>query len=297
MKRVIIWGTGKTYNKYINLIKYHEKIGNITVVGAASNTTVFNNILGYKYIDKKNIKDMIFDAVIYMGDEKLFKEIKKEAINLGIDEKKIILYKALTIPNLNLNKYMEVVKNVPTIFANDCWGGIVYNRLGLEFSSPLINMFESDEDYIKFLREPRKYMEKPLVLKDEIYSDFVQGYYPVCLCDDILLHFNHYNSFEIANECWERRKKRINWHNLFVMMHTENRDIAIKFSELPYQRKICFVPFPTDIKSLFYVDFRYKNEASKLPFWKIVHSMVNSDYCCYDILELLYSGNVVRNSD
>lgn len=296
MQEVILWGTGKTFNHYINLIKYHEIINNIKVVGVVSNTTVFADVAGYRYIDKKEIAKYKFDIVIYFGDEKKIKEMKEEAKSVGICEEKIVLYKMLTVQNLNVEKYMELVKNPPTIFANNCWGGVVYNRLGLEFSSPLVNMYESDEDYIKFLKNPKKYLDAPLLLEQEIYSEYVNGSFPVCSCDDILLYFNHYNSFEAANAYWEKRKKRINWNNLLVMLSTENEKSALEFSTLPYEKKICFVPFETKIKSLFHVDFRNKNEAAELPFWKIIMSTVNSDYCCYDLLELIDSGNIVRVS-
>lgn len=295
--KCLIWGTGVIYNKYFNVIKYHEMIKNIEIVGVTSNTSVFTNILGYSYVNIKSVKDTVFDVIVVMTDDNLFKEIKQEAINLGIKKDRIISYKALTLPKVNLKKYVEIVKNTPTIFANNCWGGIVYNKLGLEFRSPLINMFERDEDYIKFLENPQKYINTPLTLKEELYSQELNINFPVCQCDDILLYFNHYKSFEEADDCWVRRKRRINWDNLFIMMYTENKDIALKFSELPYKKKICFVPFQTDKKSLFYVDFRNKKEASKLPFWNIVNSMVYGAYGCYDVLELLYSGNIVRTAE
>lgn len=173
-------------------------------------------------------------------------------------------------------------------------GGLVYNKLGLEFASPFINMFELDNDYIKFLYNPRKYINTSLVLKEEIFSSDIQGYYPVCQCDDIFLYFNHYRSFEEANNSWEKRKKRINWENLFVMMYTENKEVAYEFTNLPYEKKICFVPFKTDRKSLFYFDFCKNMDLSKLPFYQIVNSSIYGLYGCYDVLELLYSGKIIK---
>ena len=210
MKKAIIWGTGRTFNQYINLLKYHEILKNIIVIGVISKSTMFENIYGYKCLSKNKIRSILFDIVIYMGAEEKFQEAKTEMIALGIEQNKIIMYKALTIPDLNMTKYMELISNTPTIFSNDCWGGLVYNRLGLEFSSPFINMYENGEDYIKFLEKPEKYLAAPLQLEKQEYSEFIKGYYPICKCDDILLYFNHYHSFESAKQCWERRKKRIN---------------------------------------------------------------------------------------
>ena len=292
--KCLIWGTGIIYSQNINNIKYYELLGSIQVVGVTSNTTAFGEILGYPYICKRNIKELIFDIVVIMGSGTTFSEIEKEARGLGIDKWKIVSYKVFQLTNLDLKKYMEIRKNPPTIFANNCWGGLTYNKLGLEFTSPLINMFESDEDYLKLLKNPAKYMNSLLKLQEERFEPVLQRYYPVCACDDILLYFNHYTSFEEANECWERRKKRINWDNLFIMMITECMDIAIQFSELPYRKKICFIPFDIKKTSLIYVDIY--NNKEKHPFSEIVNGMASGAYSYYDIVQLLYNGDIVRVS-
>ena len=230
------------------------------------------------------------------ADDNLFIEIKKEIEKLGID-KKIVPYKVLTIPKVDLKKYMEVINNNVSIFANNCWGGLVYHRLGLQFRSPLINMFFHDEDYLKFLNNPQKYINTKLSLKKECFVEETQKSYPICKCDDILLYFNHSESFEEANNTWEKRKKRINWDNIFVMMYTENKDVALDFSKLPYSKKVCFVPFQTDIESLFSLDFYEKDELSKLEFWQIVNGSISGMFECYDLVELLCSGKILRTAE
>ena len=97
----------------------------IEIVGVTSNTAIFDSIMGYHYFDKMSVTDLLFDVVIVMADDNLFQEIKKEVVELGIDKKKIISYKVLTIPNLDIKKYMEIVNNNVTIFANNCWGACI----------------------------------------------------------------------------------------------------------------------------------------------------------------------------
>ena len=79
-------------------------------------------------------------------------------------------------------------------------------------------MYESTEDYLKFLSDPKRYIAEDLELVEMGYNETLKINFPIAKCGDILLNFNHYESFETANECWERRKKRIDWDNLFVMM-------------------------------------------------------------------------------
>ena len=97
----------------------------IEIVGVTSNTAIFDSIMGYHYFDKMSVTDLLFDVVIVMADDNLFQEIKKEVVELGIDKKKIISYKVLKIPNLDIKKYMEIVNNNVTIFANNCWGACI----------------------------------------------------------------------------------------------------------------------------------------------------------------------------
>lgn len=157
----------------------------------------------------------------------------------------------------------------------------------MEFLSPFINLAVPEEHYLKFLKNPQDYMKEPLKLKEVSYNDVDRHTYPVCYCRDILLGFNHYYTFCEANHKWNERKKRINWNNLFVMMFTSRKDIAEEFINLPYEKKVCFVPFETEEDSLFYLNYQNVDEMSKLPFWKIVNLSAIGNYKYYDILDLL----------
>lgn len=294
--KCLVWGTGIIYSQNINILKYYELLGNIKIVGVTSNNMLFAEVLGYPSIYKENIKDVFFDVVIVMGEGKVFREIVDDAMEIGIDKWKMISYKVFQLPGFNLVKYLILKKNPPTIFANNCWGGLTYHKLGLEFTSPFINMFESDSDYLKLLIDPGKYMNCPLELQAERFDPILQRNYPVCRCDDILLYFNHYTSFDEANSCWEKRKERINWKNLFVMMITEDQEIAKQFSNLPYAKKICFIPFPMKEHSMFYVDFYAKCNREKFRFSEIVNGMASGAYPYYDTIQLINNCEVVKIS-
>ena len=294
MYKCILWGMGQEFHKCINGIKYQELSNDIMVVGVTSDNTKFKEYFGYKYVCKENLHTIDYDIVIVMGERKTYFDVVKEAIELGISEEKIIPYRILAKPGVSLEKYMNLKKNPPTIFANNCWGGITYYYLFLEFCSPLVNMFQSDNDYIKFLLRPQHYMEQPLYLKEYRYGVVLDRDYPVCSCDDINLYFNHYESFEDAVSCWERRKKRINWDNLFVMMYTEDEEIARVFSELPYKKKICFVPFESNGDGICSLSFRNRSEWKDIPFWEIVNSMANEKLLYYDAVELIHDGKIKK---
>lgn len=130
-----------------------------------------------------------------------------------------------------------------TILCNNCLGGVVYHCLGLQFRSPTVNlMVNSTADFIKFCKNIDYYLKEQIV---EIKDDNVT--YPVGMCGDIKLHFNHYHSFEDAVAKWDNRKRRINWNNIYIISNdyisdTEfvSRDEIIEFGKLKCKNLIMF---------------------------------------------------------
>jgi len=287
MKKALLWGTGRNFAEYINLVRYHELLKRFKVVGVTSNTSFYSEIAGYKFIRKEELRRVEFDIVIVMTGGNIFKQILLEVLELGISEEYIFSYRVLIHQNLDIDRYIKLKKNTPSIFANNCWGGFTYHSLGLNFNSPLINMFESTTDYLKLLKEPKKYMNEELELVETCYNKDQNINFPVIKCGDILLNCAHYDSFEFAKQSWERRKGRINWDNLFVMMQTEERELAEEFLQLPYKKKICFVPFESNEDSLMYVPFFDKPEVENLSFSRITNMMANGAFPYYDVFDLI----------
>ena len=100
-----------------------------------------------------------------------------------------------------------------SIICYNCIGGIIYHRLGLEFLSPTVNLFESQSDFWKMISSLRHYMSCDLRF---IKSDRP---YPVAMLDDIVLYCNHYNTEHEVVDAWNRRKKRIVWDNIFLIVY------------------------------------------------------------------------------
>lgn len=79
-----------------------------------------------------------------------------------------------------------------SLFSPNCYAGLIYHRLGLQFKSPTINMlFPSKKEYLKFVSDLKRYLSLDLVeSEDERFP------YPVGMLGDVELVFNHYKSFE-----------------------------------------------------------------------------------------------------
>ena len=164
-----------------------------------------------------------------------------------------------------LNKYLDKllvkmrrkkINNTDfSIICNNCWGGYVYRRYGLPYLSPTVGLYFYASDYIKLVYDLKNYMEKPLVFipyveskhKAEIIKKGQQNA-PIARLGDIEIIFLHYKSEKEAREKWERRVKRINYHNLifkFSKMNGCTLEDLRKFDELAVSKKFMFVP-PSD---------------------------------------------------
>lgn len=282
MYKCLLWGTGKDFSRNINLVKWYEDKGIINILGVTSKSHLYKSIYGYPFIKKTELSRYDIDIIIIMAENALL-EIEKEVqeIKKGIPT---LACPVLTIPNLEIDKYLSIKSNCPTIFANNCWGGLLYHQLRLPFISPFINMFLHDEDYLLFLENPKKYIGSQIELFSVDYDNTLGREYPVCRCEDIHLHFNHYDTFESAKENWNKRCKRICWNNIFVMMHTQDRRVAERFSELPYENKVCFVPFEMDKKGIVPIVY---NDNHNVPFFEVVNGIVTGQYSYFNMVDIL----------
>lgn len=164
MKKCLLWGTGYMLGQYYKTILYYEKMGKVEICGITSDELYYKKIMGIDFIPKKDIDISSFDYLIIMAEADMLRAINKEAAAMGIDDSIIVPIKVMALPGFDFDKYQAIRKNVPTIICPNCWGGMIYNRLGLEFKSPFINMFESHDDFLKILKNIELYMKSELQL-------------------------------------------------------------------------------------------------------------------------------------
>jgi len=142
-----------------------------------------------------------------------------------------------------------------TIISNNCWGGRVYQRYGLPYTSPTIGLLLFADEYIKFVSNMKYYLSLDLEFIPKTESRYYEyytekdKYYPIGVLGDIEIVFLHYKSEDEAREKWNRRKQRINWNNLIVKFNDQNRateEHIRAFDSLPYKNKLCFVAHPVE---------------------------------------------------
>lgn len=138
-----------------------------------------------------------------------------------------------------------------TIISNNCWAGFIYQSYNLKYNSPTIGLFFMAEDYIKFLKDIKRYMymsikfirSKDSKWYEELKDTHKFGEYPIGVIGDIEIHFLHYKNEEDAVVKWQERVSRINWNKIIIKFNDQNL-CTIKhieeFCNLPYKNKICF---------------------------------------------------------
>lgn len=131
-------------------------------------------------------------------------------------------------------KSRKQLKNTDfTIISNNCWGGGVYEALGLKYSTPTIGLFFYATCYIKLIRNLKEALSKNLKFIDHSKYEVanqarIKNPYPIGLIDnEIEIHFLHYETKSEALEKWTRRIDRVNFNNLFFSF-TDNDLCTIK---------------------------------------------------------------------
>lgn len=255
MYKVILWGFGNCYNLMKNTIAYFEITKQLEVVCIAASDKYMEVLDDYRVIYPCDIREEEYDYIFVMSDKYFDDIVEIGTKKYGIDRKKMISFKILQIPQLNLKDYFTLYESDITIVSNNCWGGCIYNTLGMECQSPFKNLFLNDDDYIKVYSNLKYYMEKSLVMSHYAVDLHAGNEYPVLLLEDIEIHCNHADNVQQAIDDWERRKAKINWSNVYYEMSTNDKVMANKFLKtLDGKNGICFVPWKANEEKMLHIE-------------------------------------------
>lgn len=135
------------------------------------------------------------------------------------------------------------------------WGGVIYSRLDEPFLSPTINLWIGNKDFVRFCARLEKYLNQDLSFEKAGLN------YPVGIVDDIRIHFNHAKTESEAKMLWDKRKERVRFDNLYLLMvgieGLSENDIRI-FGDIPCRNRAILTHEP--MKNC---DFYYPMKKSK----------------------------------
>ncbi len=140
-----------------------------------------------------------------------------------------------------------------TVISNNCWGGILYQDLGLPYLTPFVNMFMFADCYLKLVKNLRVYMQVDLQISDKSRYLSQPTSYPVGHLNDVEIHFIHYTFQDPVADMWNRRRTRINYSRLFFVLSErdgcEPKHIN-EFSSLSH-KKVMFTRFKYSAKDTY----------------------------------------------
>ena len=120
---------------------------------------------------------------------------------------------------------------ITTIISNNCMGGVICSRNHMQFKSPTVALQILPEEYLKFCVNLKHYMECDVEEYTDISDEhkeylekmygFIPTNFPYGIVDDIMICFQHYQTFEQARDKWNIRKKRIEWNNIAYLFHAK----------------------------------------------------------------------------
>lgn len=290
VKKVLLWGMGDDYEKLLNSILFEIHKGNIVVeaVVCKEEDIFCPQRDGFRIISQKDIKNYEFEYILVMSSH-YFKEIKNQAISEGISENRIIDASVFSLQFFDFKLYASLLENPVTIISDDCWSGYVYNRLKLPFSTPFINIYIENDEYIKLIRNLEFFLSTELKMERE--GNLQEGIFPIASLGDetnkVNLQLVHDATFAQGKERWDRRKARINLKNIFVKMRfsisDKNKEALIDaFQSVPY-KKILFYNGNEEIYGKFKTD-RF--------IWRQYKMDRIEQFCYYDYCRLAYKYDI-----
>ncbi len=124
----------------------------------------------------ENIPKLQFDYIIVTQSEEL-ENVRHTVSAMGVDKGKVLPGSLMEQPQFDFSRYASLIENPVTILSDDCWGGYVYHRLKLPFSSPLINIHWERKEFSKFIHKAFTYINSDLYMVREGNLD--EGIWPI----------------------------------------------------------------------------------------------------------------------
>lgn len=149
-----------------------------------------------------------------------------------------------------------------SLISNNCIGADILHQLHIQYQSPTVNLQILPEEFPKFCKHIEHYMKAELIeykkdmLSEEhiLYLNKMFGKIPdmpYALCDDIIICFQHYDTFREGKMIWDKRKERFDpLHTAFIFYVRDKQylDQINQFVNLNLNNSVIFTEdFDVDI--------------------------------------------------
>lgn len=206
------------------------------------NMKTLKSLDGFRVLDDEGLLLSEFDYIIVYSEQIL--EFAVRICEMRNRSRRCVLPgRIFDIAHFDFEKYIQLYESKISIMSNRCFGGLLYNHLGMEFCSPFINLCVEPPDFLHIMSDLESYMREDLVYVYNEWEMNLKREYPAVRIKDVMLWCNHYTSMQEVESYWYRRRERINYQNIFVMCDLHSDEEAEIFLNLPYEKKIAFADF------------------------------------------------------
>lgn len=140
-----------------------------------------------------------------------------------------------------------------SIISNNCWGGLLYKKFGMQYETPTVGLIIPPADFIRFCNCLEHYLSldvEYLKIEESANIDFFTSLEKthkrkmiLGKVDDVELCFFHYKSFEEASTKWNRRKNRV--RSPIILKLNDNNGLTLddlhEFNKLKSKYKTIFI--------------------------------------------------------
>lgn len=251
MKKIVLFGLGGRYGWARRMNDGRARI----VALSDNNPSLHGQVLdGYPVVPPSDLPRMDFDRILVTST--FFTEIRRGLMRLGIPGEKILRMEVVSdlvhakLPQpwweRSFQDYLDHLDGLGperfSIVSNNCWGGLLYQSLGLPYATPFVGLFVQLEQFAHLLDDLPGYLAEPLR-----FASTEKAGYPVGLLGNVELHFTHYKDEAEARSKWERRLERFDHSNLLVKMSLRHPEQLRLARAVPQNRAIIMSLFPCEL--------------------------------------------------
>ena len=248
---VALWGAGGVYRTYKDRLLDMQRRGRVRIVALAdSSPHLAPYIDGIPVVRPSELAAVHADYVLVLNKRNAAEILRQAVDECGLSSEQLLPYGILRLKGFDFARYHRLRGSGLNIVSNGSWGASTMRFLGLEHRFPLAGVCFRENDYLRFLEGFDDY----LAVDDLAFIDSrVDAYgraYLAGRIGDIPVRFFAPHTPETAATMWERARHELRAETTVVQMHTLDRICERRFDSLTgFARKICLVPYLTDVPS------------------------------------------------
>lgn len=165
-------------------------------------------------VQNTKVDDVLKDICLYVPNQLKVRVLYP--FSKDVTESNVEVYNINEVLSYFRKKIIK--KPIPSVISNNCGAGFIYRMLGVEDSarkSPTVSSVIFPDDYIKIVKNPRKYLSQKISFSH--WTCYWAVRMPVGRIDDIQVFFIHDKNEVEPIERWNTLIEHIDYSNLFFL--------------------------------------------------------------------------------